>query len=285
MAGGARLADIVPGVTRHGEDVGRWLTTQRRDWGRLNKEQQRRLGELGMKKAAPARTAPAKTAETSGVDTGGRAFQKGVEALAQCVERRQRRQPRSRRPGRKGRRRRHLRRQVLRRRRGRRGGWRGRLRRPRRLLQAQLRRRPELQAPATKAATAIAATPEPPAPPATTELSSSPGPQPSGTRCGTAPRRRPHGPAPPSRSGPTGDRACPAEVAGDIGSAYSVKVTCATQSWVAHDQGSVSQDNRQAGGARAGDGQGAALPGGGPFDVPGGGDRVPAAVALVRVSM
>ncbi|WP_392900968.1 helicase associated domain-containing protein [Streptomyces sp. LN699] len=49
LAGGARLADVVPGVTRHGDDVGRWLATQRRDFSKLNAEQQRRLGELGVK--------------------------------------------------------------------------------------------------------------------------------------------------------------------------------------------------------------------------------------------
>ncbi|MFF4323712.1 helicase associated domain-containing protein [Streptomyces sp. NPDC001568] len=49
LAGGARLADVVPGVTRHGEDVGRWLATQRRDFGKLNAEQQRRRGKLGVK--------------------------------------------------------------------------------------------------------------------------------------------------------------------------------------------------------------------------------------------
>ncbi|MFG2298556.1 helicase associated domain-containing protein [Streptomyces sp. NPDC048603] len=43
MDDGARLAAIVPGVTRHGEDVGRWLVTQRRDFRRLTEEQQRRL--------------------------------------------------------------------------------------------------------------------------------------------------------------------------------------------------------------------------------------------------
>ncbi|MFB6579442.1 helicase associated domain-containing protein [Streptomyces sp. NPDC056402] len=41
---------IVPGVTRHGDDIGRWLTTQRRNWDRLNEEQQRRLATLGVKK-------------------------------------------------------------------------------------------------------------------------------------------------------------------------------------------------------------------------------------------
>ncbi|MFI1065676.1 hypothetical protein ACH4TC_27720 [Streptomyces spororaveus] len=32
LASGARLTAVVPGVTRHGGDVGRWLTTQRRHW-------------------------------------------------------------------------------------------------------------------------------------------------------------------------------------------------------------------------------------------------------------
>ncbi|WP_327387830.1 helicase associated domain-containing protein [Streptomyces sp. NBC_01207] len=37
-------------MTRRGEDVGRWLATQRRNWDRLGKEeQQRRLGELGVR--------------------------------------------------------------------------------------------------------------------------------------------------------------------------------------------------------------------------------------------
>nr|WSX47685.1 helicase associated domain-containing protein [Streptomyces sp. NBC_00974] len=65
LAGGARLDDVVPGVTLHGEDVGRWLATQRRDFSRLNQEQQRRLGELGVKQAVRARKPPAKDAVTS----------------------------------------------------------------------------------------------------------------------------------------------------------------------------------------------------------------------------
>ncbi|MFD7917576.1 Helicase associated domain protein [Streptomyces sp. NPDC059752] len=52
LTSGARPAAIVPGVTRHGEDVGRWLAAQRRTWDRLNTEQQRRLGALGVKKAS-----------------------------------------------------------------------------------------------------------------------------------------------------------------------------------------------------------------------------------------
>ncbi|MFD3833864.1 Helicase associated domain protein, partial [Streptomyces sp. NPDC058621] len=89
LAAGARLDDVVPGVTRHGEDVGRWLSTQRKGWERLNGEQQRRLGELGVKpqKAVRARKTPAKTAAASGPGTGSGAFQKGLEALAQYIER------------------------------------------------------------------------------------------------------------------------------------------------------------------------------------------------------
>ncbi|WP_331736661.1 helicase associated domain-containing protein, partial [Streptomyces sp. NBC_00211] len=87
LTGGARLADVVPGVTLHGEDVGRWLTTQRRDFSKLNEEQQRRLGKLGVKKAAQTRKAPTKAAVASGPGMGGTAFQKGLEALAQYVAR------------------------------------------------------------------------------------------------------------------------------------------------------------------------------------------------------
>ncbi|MFB6578538.1 helicase associated domain-containing protein [Streptomyces sp. NPDC056402] len=81
LAEGARPAAVVPGVTRHGEDVGRWLASQRRNWGRLNAEQQHRLAELGVgpQKAPRAR----KTTTASGPRTGGEAFQKGLEALQQ----------------------------------------------------------------------------------------------------------------------------------------------------------------------------------------------------------
>ncbi|MER5808300.1 helicase associated domain-containing protein [Streptomyces sp. NPDC002033] len=58
---GARLKSISPGVTRHGEDVGRWLATQLRDWALLNAEQQGRLDKLGV---TPARFVPAHTAPT-----------------------------------------------------------------------------------------------------------------------------------------------------------------------------------------------------------------------------
>ncbi|MCX5174056.1 helicase associated domain-containing protein [Streptomyces virginiae] len=87
LADGARLTAIVPSVTRHGEDVGRWLATQRRNWDRLNEEQQHRLGALGVKKAPRARRAPAKTAAASRPAAGGPALQKGLQALTQYTGR------------------------------------------------------------------------------------------------------------------------------------------------------------------------------------------------------
>ncbi|WP_331721042.1 DEAD/DEAH box helicase [Streptomyces virginiae] len=89
LADGARPAAIVPGVTRHGDDIGRWLAAQRRNWDRLNTEQQHRLGALGVgpQKAARARKAAAKTTTASGPRAGGTAFQTGLEALQQYIAR------------------------------------------------------------------------------------------------------------------------------------------------------------------------------------------------------
>ncbi|MFD5883296.1 DEAD/DEAH box helicase [Streptomyces yangpuensis] len=89
LAEGARPASVVPGVTRHGDDVGRWLATQRRNWDRLNAEQQRRLGALGVgpQKAARARKTPMKTTTAARPRAGGDAFQKGLQALTQYIAR------------------------------------------------------------------------------------------------------------------------------------------------------------------------------------------------------
>ncbi|WP_329460837.1 helicase associated domain-containing protein [Streptomyces sp. NBC_01431] len=94
---GAHVAEIVPGVTWRGDDIGRWLTRQRRDWHRLNAEQQTRLGALGIE-AAPAPTL--KTTSTSngsksgtaaaGAARGAAGFRRGLAALAQYIDREQR---------------------------------------------------------------------------------------------------------------------------------------------------------------------------------------------------
>ncbi|MFD7015288.1 Helicase associated domain protein [Streptomyces sp. NPDC059928] len=68
---GALLTDIVPGVTWRGDDIGRWLLRQQRDFGRLNEEQQKRLGELGVKPAVQARTAPVSGGAKAGAGRGG----------------------------------------------------------------------------------------------------------------------------------------------------------------------------------------------------------------------
>ncbi|MFE9221683.1 Helicase associated domain protein [Streptomyces lavendulae] len=89
LAEGARLTAVTAGVTRHGEDIGRWLAVQRRDWARLNAEQQARLTALGVTPArvVRARQAPAKTRTAPGSGRGAAAFQIGIQALTQYVER------------------------------------------------------------------------------------------------------------------------------------------------------------------------------------------------------
>ncbi|MER7674684.1 Helicase associated domain protein [Kitasatospora sp. NPDC096128] len=86
VEGGAQLADLLPGVTLHGLDVGRWLDRQRQHivWQGLTDGQQGRLAALGITPlAAPAEeAAPKKKA-------GGKpsAFDRGAAALAQYRER------------------------------------------------------------------------------------------------------------------------------------------------------------------------------------------------------
>lgn len=89
LEGGATLVDLVPGVTVHGDDVGRWLERQRRpaSWAGLLPGQRERLTRLGIA-PHPAPEAP-QGAAVGGrkVGGGGAAFERGVEALAQYAER------------------------------------------------------------------------------------------------------------------------------------------------------------------------------------------------------
>lgn len=64
---GARHTALIAGVTRHGEDIGRWPAAQRRDWNRLNTEQQPRLTALGVKPTRASRAR--KTAATGSTPT------------------------------------------------------------------------------------------------------------------------------------------------------------------------------------------------------------------------
>ncbi|MFF9673682.1 Helicase associated domain protein [Streptomyces eurythermus] len=77
-----RLPDIQPGVQFEGDDLGKWLQRQRRNWAELSEEQQQRLTALGVKPAE--RPAPAPTAKDGGKTS---AFQRGLVALTQWVQR------------------------------------------------------------------------------------------------------------------------------------------------------------------------------------------------------
>ncbi|MGD3112485.1 Helicase associated domain protein [Streptomyces sp. YGL11-2] len=73
-------ADVLPGVTVHGMDVGRWLARQRQHtvWTRLTDGQRERLEQLGIVPLPPEPEAPAKPPRG-----GPGAFERGIAALAQ----------------------------------------------------------------------------------------------------------------------------------------------------------------------------------------------------------
>ena len=73
---GATLAEILPGVRVGGEDVGRWLRTQRETWGRLGEAQRERLAGLGV---SPAESKAVELERPVGVSP----FDRGVAALTQ----------------------------------------------------------------------------------------------------------------------------------------------------------------------------------------------------------
>ncbi|MEU7067681.1 Helicase associated domain protein [Streptomyces sp. NPDC046161] len=80
LAAGTSLEDVVPGVTVRGEDIGRWLATQRRDWKLLDEKQQAWLAALGVTPEPAAPTRPRRAAT-------GAAFDRGLEALARYAAR------------------------------------------------------------------------------------------------------------------------------------------------------------------------------------------------------
>lgn len=84
-----QLPDIAPGVLMDGDDIGKWLQRQReaRAWAQLSTEQQERLTALGIKAPAPPSPAPAASRVTKGPSKAQQAFQRGLAALAQWVER------------------------------------------------------------------------------------------------------------------------------------------------------------------------------------------------------
>ncbi|MGW7276546.1 Helicase associated domain protein [Streptomyces sp. NPDC054864] len=83
------LPAIEPGVLFEGDDIGRWLERQKNPgtWAQLLPEQQERLSKLGVQPAESASPAPAATRTTKGPGKAQQAFQRGLKALTQWVER------------------------------------------------------------------------------------------------------------------------------------------------------------------------------------------------------
>jgi superfamily II DNA or RNA helicase len=83
------LPDIQPGVTFDGDDLGKWLARMQESstWAQLSEEQQQRLTKLGIKPLEAPSPAPAATRATNGPSKAQQAFQRGLAALTQWVER------------------------------------------------------------------------------------------------------------------------------------------------------------------------------------------------------
>ncbi|MGW0366875.1 Helicase associated domain protein [Streptomyces sp. NPDC002990] len=86
---GGILPEIQPGVLMDGDDIGRWLQrqTQPTTWVQLSSEQQERLSKLGVQPDQPPAPAPTAGRTTKSPSKAQQAFQRGLEALTQWVER------------------------------------------------------------------------------------------------------------------------------------------------------------------------------------------------------
>ncbi|MGW2306243.1 Helicase associated domain protein [Streptomyces sp. NPDC001809] len=83
------LPHIAPGVVFDCDDIGKWLARQReaRTWAQLSTEQQARLTALGLKPDQAPSPAPAASRGAKGPSKAQQAFQRGLEALTQWIER------------------------------------------------------------------------------------------------------------------------------------------------------------------------------------------------------
>lgn len=87
------LPYIAPGVVFEGDDIGKWRWRQQEPgtWAQLLPEQQERLTMLGIKGAEAPSPAPAAAGAAKGPNKARQAFQRGLAALKQWVERKARR--------------------------------------------------------------------------------------------------------------------------------------------------------------------------------------------------
>ncbi len=83
------LPHIKPGVIFNGDDLGKWRWRQQEPgtWARLLPEQQERLSALGIKPTEAPPPAPTAMRVAKGTSKAQQAFQRGLAALAQWVER------------------------------------------------------------------------------------------------------------------------------------------------------------------------------------------------------
>ncbi|MEU0132405.1 Helicase associated domain protein [Streptomyces sp. NPDC006289] len=83
------LPAIEPGVLFEGDDLGKWLERQKSPvtWAQLSTKQQERLSKLGVQPIQASPPAPAATRTTKSPTRAQQAFQRGVQALTQWVER------------------------------------------------------------------------------------------------------------------------------------------------------------------------------------------------------
>ncbi|MGW3192733.1 Helicase associated domain protein [Streptomyces ardesiacus] len=83
------LPEIQPGVLFEGDDIGRWLQRQKNPgtWAQLLPEQQERLSKLGVQPTETPSPAPVAARTTKGPSKAQAAFQRGLAALTQWVER------------------------------------------------------------------------------------------------------------------------------------------------------------------------------------------------------
>ncbi|MGA4803185.1 Helicase associated domain protein [Streptomyces lavendulocolor] len=85
---GGVLPDIAPGVLMYGDDLGRWIQQQRKPgtWAQLSTEQQQRLSKLGVQPDQAPPPAPGAGRAAKGSTKAQTAFQRGLAALTQWVE-------------------------------------------------------------------------------------------------------------------------------------------------------------------------------------------------------
>ncbi|MEV6742206.1 Helicase associated domain protein [Streptomyces sp. NPDC051104] len=84
------LPEILPGVLMDGDDIGRWLQQLCKPgaWAQLSTEQQERLSRLGVQPTQTPSPAPAPAKRAAqGPSKAQQAFQRGLAALAQWIER------------------------------------------------------------------------------------------------------------------------------------------------------------------------------------------------------